>query len=461
MSPKKLLLAGVFGLASFHSFADFKTANKYLADGQDAAAFAEFQKLARFGHVDAQMQLAKMFQDGIGTEVDLNSAVAWYLIAQDFGNEEAKDHYRSLRRKVSSRREAKNHYLATSEEYGFDHHMRNFKPIIKNSNFYPQRAKIIDRVEPELPEDERNARTAWTTVSYSVNENGYVEDVRVLASFPKGVLDEYVLSAVKQWRFEPKKRRNGEPERVENLSYTFKTKASSAKKHRKYEKQLRKYTEQLKALAEEGNSYAQARYALMLEEGIIDATKSKEHIEWYYRAAINGNGDAQLRLVHCLDNGEGCQPNEAKAFAWLVKAAKEGNERAQYQYARSLLNFENVHYNVAEAVEMLKQATHNQYLPAMVEYAKLLAFSTEEGVQNLEEAVKYAELARSEDPQNPVLLSVLGAAYSELGRMEEGEQLLRQAYDEAKKRDWPTDSYLQLVEGLGTEMMASEPNASY
>ncbi|PAJ73057.1 energy transducer TonB [Pseudoalteromonas sp. NBT06-2] len=448
------LLLITLSLCSTRILADFSSANKDLQNNNFAAAAKEFTKLAQRGHSNAQFELAQLYEQGLGVEKNITTAYAWYLIAVDFKHPEAKEKYRSLRRNIPSRKEGKNAYLLLKNKYGNQKHKLLYEPDLKRTQFYPERAKLIKKVEPQYPPSLVALNSAWVSISYNVDESGHVEDARVLASFPKGALDEYALEAVNQWQYKPQVKRNGEPNRVHDLIITFKNKSNKSKNHKQYKKQLAQYTNKLKALAIKGNSYAQARYALMLEQEVIESTNG-EHINWYYKAAINGNYDAQLRLVHCFENGEGCQPSRDKAFAWLVRASETQNARAQFQLAITYLNYESIHYDVTKAAALLKLATLHEYFPAMVEYSKLLAFSDESGIRDISSAIKYAELARSLDATNPTLLSVLGAAYSEMGRIQQGDELIRQAYDEAKKRNWPTENYLNLMEGGEAAMMAS------
>ena len=106
-------------------------------------------------------------------------------------------------------------------------------------------------------------------------------------------------------------------------------------------------------------------------------------------------------------------------------------------------------------------AAHNQYLPAMIEYSRLLAFSDVAELRDAQNAIKYAELARAVDNQHPVLLSVLGTAHSELGRVQEGQQLLQQALNEANNRSWPAQNYIKLIELSEASMMADRTTDSY
>lgn len=67
------------------------------------------------------------------------------------------------------------------------------------------------------PSESREAKVEGSVlVSYDVNEEGLVSDVRVLSSSPTGVFDQAAIEFVRTWRFQPQKR-SGIPEAVENV----------------------------------------------------------------------------------------------------------------------------------------------------------------------------------------------------------------------------------------------------
>lgn len=461
MKTPTLLLASALSLFSVSSFADYSTAKYYEKQGNVEKYVAELSKIAKLGHVNAQFDLATAYLNGQGIEKDINKAYAWYLIAKDYGHPLAQEKYRSLRKEVPSRRQAKEAYIELKDVYGKELHDLRYAPIAKHTNFFPERAKLIERVEPEIDNNTRSGSKAWVTIGYNVNESGVVEDSRILASFPKGIIDELALEAINQWKFEPDISPTGEPRRIFDLVTSFTLGSDNSKVNREFQRSLDEYKEKLLALANKGNSVAQNRYALMLEHDVIEKVSDNEHIDWYYKAAINGNHDAQMRLMHCFANGEGCQPDEEKAFNWLARASESGNERAQYQLAMTMLNYSSIHYDVHTAAKMLKTAAHNQYLPAMIEYSRLLAFSDVAELRDAQSAIKYAELARAVDNNHPVLLSVLGTAHSELGRVQEGQLMLQQALNEANNRSWPAQNYIKLIELSEASMMADRTTDSY
>lgn len=428
------------------SFADYSTAKYLEQQGKIEEAVTEYTKLAKLGYMDAQFDLATAYLNGSGIDKDINQAYAWFLIAKDYGHPQAQNKHRELRKIVPSRRNAKNAYLELKKHYGKALHDKRYAPTEKHTNFFPQRAKLIERIEPELNFMTRSGEEAWVTIGYNINENGLVEDARILASIPKSIIDEPALNAVKQWKYEPNTSPTGKQRRVFDLVTSITTESNNKKFKREFKRTLNEYTAQLLALANKGNSVAQNRYAMMLEHGILEQSFNNEHIDWYYKAATNGNHDAQMRLMHCFSNGEGCQASKEKAFYWLELAAGSDNERAQYQLAMIMLDYGTIHYDVNAAANILKTAAHKQYLPAMIEYSRLLAFSDDSEIRDIQSAIKYAELARAVDNTHPVLLSVLGIAYSELGKAQAGQVFLQQALNEANKRNWPTQYYTELVE---------------
>ncbi len=69
---------------------------------------------------------------------------------------------------------------------------------------------VIQRVEPQYPEEARKARISGIVIVETViDRNGDVKDVRVLKPLPLG-LDQAAVDAVKQWKFRPGTM-NGEP----------------------------------------------------------------------------------------------------------------------------------------------------------------------------------------------------------------------------------------------------------
>jgi TonB family protein len=74
--------------------------------------------------------------------------------------------------------------------------------------------RLVEQVHPEYPEAARQARTSGVVVLDAVvATDGQVVDVRVIDS-PAPSLAAAAMAAVRQWRFEPARRPNGEPVKV-------------------------------------------------------------------------------------------------------------------------------------------------------------------------------------------------------------------------------------------------------
>jgi TonB family protein len=75
--------------------------------------------------------------------------------------------------------------------------------------------RLIRKVEPEFPEQDRRAQVQGTVTLYvQVGPEGKAENMRVLHSISPG-LDAAAMGAVSQWQFEPGKK-DGKPVRVES-----------------------------------------------------------------------------------------------------------------------------------------------------------------------------------------------------------------------------------------------------
>lgn len=64
-------------------------ADRWMAEGRPAEAFAELERAAKAGHVRAQTRLAWSYEAGRGVKADLAQAAHWFQIAADAGDGEA------------------------------------------------------------------------------------------------------------------------------------------------------------------------------------------------------------------------------------------------------------------------------------------------------------------------------------------------------------------------------------
>lgn len=440
----RISLAWIAICFSGHTLADFPTAKSLFEKQEYQLAKPRLEKLAELGHVEAQFLVSRIYAEGLGTEVDINKAYAWTLIARERDHPEAAKQYLTLRRKLDSRRDGKETFSDLNGKYGKDALYGNLYPIANRFVVgSASKIKAIRQDEPSYPSYfERGGVSAWAVVHYDINEDGRVENAKVIASFPIEGIDEYVLKAVNNWRFEPPRDLYGDTMRLEMQAHSFQITATQSSQTRKFNRDNQEYLDAIAAAAVAEAADYQYLYAVLAESNII---KTENPFEWYQKAAINGHQTAQYRLAQCLITGNGCDKDRSKAVNWLAIAAEGGNPKAAYLLAQELLDSNNVNFEPRKAARYLELAALQEYMPAIADYASLLAMSDDPEIYNPNKAVSLAEQGRAIDPNHPDLLSTLGIAFIELGQQGRGETMLQQAISEAKKRNWATQNFEDLL----------------
>lgn len=436
-------LALLWLIVSFQVQADFPTAKALFEQQEYAKAKPKLESLAELGHLEAQYLLSRMYAEGLGIDADIKLAYAWTLIARDAKHPLADKQYQELRTKLPSRLAGKEVYTALNNQYGKQALSGNLYPSANRYVNTSSRLKILHQPEPKYPSYfERAGVAAWAVVHYDVTEDGTIENANVVASFPIEGINEYVLDAIKSWRFEPPRDLYGAPVRMELQSHTFRVKSSAGTQARKFQRDNQEYTNAILAAAKAESAKYQYLHAVLAENNIVT---DPSPINWYLQAAINGYQPAQYRLAQCLITGNGCDKDPSKALNWLAISADSGDAKAAYLLAQELLDSNNVNYNPRKAAGYLESAARQDYLPAVTEYASLLAMSDDPTLRDPEKAIKLAEQGRTADAANPTLLSILGIAFIELGQQSRGESMLKQAIEEAKRRNWSIENYEDLL----------------
>jgi len=439
---------------SWQAHADFPAAKALFEKQEYALAKPQLETLAELGHLEAQYLLSRMYAEGLGVEPDMNLAYAWTLIARERNHPLADKQYRTLRTKLDSRLEGKEVFNGLNNQYGKTALEGNLYPTANRYVASDKRAKPISQPEPEFPNYfERAGVSAWAIVHYDISEDGKPENVNVVASFPVDAINEYVVNAVQSWRFEPPKDLYGDAKRLEMQAHTFRIKASGNSKARKFERENQDYLDAILAAAKAESGKYQYLYGILAENRIVS---DPNPLQWYIQSAINGYPKAQYRLAQCLVTGNGCDRDQNKAVNWLAISADSGDAKAAYLLAQELLDSNNVKYDPRKAAGYLEVAALQEYMPAIAEYASLLAMSDDPTLRDPQKALRLAEQGRAIDAHNPNLLATLGVAFIELGQQGRGESMLRQAVDEARKRNWTTENFEDLLADYQT--VASDSN---
>lgn len=428
---------------SLPGLADFPTARALFEQAEYALAKPQLETLAELGHVEAQFLLSRMYAEGLGVDADLKLAYAWTLIAKERDHPLADKQYSVLRTQLDSRRAGKEVYTALNNQYGKQALFDNLYPTPNRYVAAENRLKAISKPEPNYPSYyNRLGVNAWAVVHYDVAEDGSVENPSVVSAFPIDTINEYVLEAIKNWRFEPPKDIYGDPARLEMQSQVFKVEYASGAQARKHQRDNAEYLNAILAAANAESARYQYLYALLAENDLV---QDPEPLSWYLKAAINGSKPAQYRLAQCLISGNGCNKDRNKAINWLHISADGGDEKAAYLLAQELLDSKNVNFDPRKAASYLEIAALKEYLPAITDYAELLAMSTDPAVRDSQKAIRLAEQGRAIDPNNPSLLSAMGIAFIDLGQKSRGISMLKQAIEEAKRRNWSVENFEGLL----------------
>ena len=79
-------------------------------------------------------------------------------------------------------------------------------------------ATPIVRIEPKYPmQAARDGKEGWVRLSFTINEIGGVEDVKVLDAKPKRIFDKEAKRALRKWKYRPKVV-DGKPEKQFGLA---------------------------------------------------------------------------------------------------------------------------------------------------------------------------------------------------------------------------------------------------
>lgn len=89
-------------------------------------------------------------------------------------------------------------------------------------------ATPIVRIEPKYPiQAARDGKEGWVKLSFTINEIGGVEDVKVIDAQPKRIFDKEARRALRKWKYKPKVV-DGKPQRQPGLTVQLDFKMDAA-----------------------------------------------------------------------------------------------------------------------------------------------------------------------------------------------------------------------------------------
>ncbi len=162
-------------------------------------AKAEFERLLPLGNADAVMNLGAMAYQGQGMPADPAQAMAYFMLAAELKSDRAPKLLAQIQQTATAEQlaHAEKLFLALQPQVKikvFD------KPAVQMNLDYP---KPLKRQEPKYPlEAARNGQFGYVTLRFLVDEQGDVQTMDVIDSFPTGVFDKESKKALKKWKYE-------------------------------------------------------------------------------------------------------------------------------------------------------------------------------------------------------------------------------------------------------------------
>ena len=288
-----------------------KTVQDYLQEakknqqaGNAEMAFQQYMVAARdYGYPEAQFEVARCYQNGMGVEKSEENAVVWYKKAAEQGNAEAQCALGECYQQAGNAEMAFQQYMVAARDYGYLEAQfevarcyQNGTGVEKNEEnavvWYKKAAEQCDaEAQCALGEcyyqargvekDDKEARRWYEAAATQGNVTAQYMTGRLYAAL------SYNVAAVKWY-----------------------TKA-----------------------AEQECPEAQYELGVCYETGDGVGKDEAKAAELYRKAAVQGYAEAQKKLGDCYTHGTGVAKDLEQAFECYSKAAKQGNARAQNNLA--------------------------------------------------------------------------------------------------------------------------------
>jgi len=236
-----------------------------------------YSAIAAFsGHLGAQSILGYCYENGIGTQKNELSAMAWYEKSAAGGYAKAKVN------------------LGKCYQFGLKGDGISIeKDIDKAIALYQEAA------------DQGHVEAQYILGSYYLTDkNNAIDNKKSFEFFTKSAEQGFILTAV-------------------NLGNCYKHGMGTQRNNLSAVKWYMKGVEN-------DDQNAQFNLALCYEKGEGVEKNESKAVELYKQAAEKGHAGAQYNLGWCYQNGKGFEKNLTEAIKWFTKAAAQGHERAQH-----------------------------------------------------------------------------------------------------------------------------------
>ena len=279
----------------------------YERDSKESLKTATFWyiKAARQNHVDAQIRLARCYEEGIGVCQNENEAMEWYEKASSNGNIIATQKYLKLKYR--------------EEEY---------KNVIR------YRAELLKAADKGNPNSQfllgewfrihnrqlKYSKEAFVWYSKAAKKNHGDAMLKLAECYENGFgvpIDN--IEAIKWYK---KAAKSGNKIACIKLAESY----LHGNLVNKDTLEAIKWFEQAK-ISISGDDLCSIGYAYEVGDNIH--MNKKKAIEYYLQAAEKGNANALYKLGVCYENGIGVSKNAKEALSWYEKAKDKGHKKAE------------------------------------------------------------------------------------------------------------------------------------
>jgi hypothetical protein len=155
--------------------------------------------------------------------------------------------------------------------------------------------------------------------------------------------------------------------------------------------------------ANNGDSYAQARLAMLYAQGIGTNKDDNLSFEWAKKSAEQGNAIGQNTIAVNYLNGRGVTKDDAQAFSWFAKSAAQGFSVAMVNLANMHRDGRGTQKNIPKAIELYNNSITRNPREALAYLNLSVIYELGNGVpQDLNESLRLVQLGKNlVDPNSP------------------------------------------------------------
>jgi TPR repeat protein len=429
-----MLRAGVLAalvLVSPGAFADLYAAKAAYEKKDYAAAFVEFRALAELGHPLAQESLAIMHATGQGVPRDGIRAYAWAKVARENG---AGDRARIMIDQLQPFITAESRKVVDDihSEFGRQALEKRLLPLGRNPNSPVPPEPTCRMARPVNPNRYypsaayRQGISGSLLIQTPVHTDGRARNPRVIFGFPPETFSSAGRKIAFDIGFEMPVV-NGARVPCTVAFWTF-----FATENLRNERAVQSQFEPFRVAAEAGDPTAQLHYAVMMNAW-QELTKTKETSSWMLlRSAQAGIPSAQYIVGVSALGGGWFAKDRAKGMQWLEMASTGGQSEARVALARALLS--DARENLPRARELLEKAVEEGSKDARYFLADLLVGDPEPARRDPRRALELLDYDYR--PEDPGVVEIRGAAYSQLGQFKMAVNSAKTALAMGRSLEW-------------------------